>query len=58
MEKRTTPSKKKSHRRSRVGQTFSTLTRFIENTCKIYIFKKVYYKNIFNDLPNDTNYIP
>ena len=39
------------------GQTFLTLTRFVKNTCNIYISKQVYYENIFNDLPNDTNYV-
>jgi len=33
------------------------LTRFLENVCNIYISKNVYYENIFNDRPNDTNYV-
>jgi hypothetical protein len=38
----------------RASQTFSTLTRFVENACNIYILKWVYYESIFNDLPSDT----
>jgi hypothetical protein len=51
----TGPSHKKKNRASR---TSSTLIRSIENTCNIYISKKIYYESIFNDLPNGTNYIP
>ena len=50
------PSQKESRYGMRAGQTFSTLTRFVENTCNIYISKYVYYESIFNNLPNDTNY--
>jgi hypothetical protein len=34
----------------------SSLTRFVENIINIYISKYIYYKNIFNDSSNDTNY--
>jgi hypothetical protein len=51
------PSHKKSCHESRAGQILLNLTRFIKNTYNIYIFKKIYYESIFNDLPNDTNYI-
>ena len=40
----------------RAGQTFLSLTKFIKNINNIYIFKYIYYKNIFDDLSNDTNY--
>jgi hypothetical protein len=33
------PSQNRRRYRMRAGQTFSTLTRFIENTCNIYISK-------------------
>jgi hypothetical protein len=33
------PSQKKSRYENRVGQTFSTLTKFVENMCNIYISK-------------------
>jgi hypothetical protein len=39
----------------RTDQTFTTLTKFIENTCNIYISKQFYYESIFNDLSNDTS---
>jgi hypothetical protein len=42
----------------RVGQTFLSLTRFIENSRNICISKEVYYENRFNDVSNDTNYVP
>jgi hypothetical protein len=45
----------------RAGQTFLSLTRFIENSRNICISKEVYYENRFNDLSNDTNdtnYVP
>jgi hypothetical protein len=32
----------------RADQTFSTLTRFVENACNIYISKQVYYKVSIN----------
>jgi hypothetical protein len=35
----TTPSHIKSRRGKCAGQTFSTLTTFVENACNIYIFK-------------------
>ena len=52
------PSLKKKLLWERVGKAFSILIRFVENTCNIYIFKKVYYENIFDDIPNNTNYVP
>ena len=51
------PSQKEGRYAMHASQTFSTLTRFIENACNIYISKKVYYKSIFNDPSNDTNYV-
>jgi hypothetical protein len=33
------PSQKYSRYGNRVNQTFSTLTRFVKNTCNIYISK-------------------
>jgi len=42
----------------RAGQTFLSLTRFIENSSNICISKEIYYEKIFNDLSNDANYVP
>ena len=41
----------------RAGQTFLSLTRFVENISNGCISKLVYYKNKFNDLSNDTNHV-
>ena len=41
----------------RVDQTFLNLTKFIKNITIFFISKQIYYKNRFNDLSNDTNYI-
>jgi hypothetical protein len=38
-------------------QIFSTLIKFIENTCNIYISKQIYSESIFNDLSNDIDYV-
>jgi len=54
------PSLKKSRYGNRAGQTFSTLTRFIENAYVQHLYLQIsllYESTIFNDLPNDTNYI-
>jgi hypothetical protein len=39
----------------RVGQTFLTLTTFIENISNICISKYIYYENRFKYLSNNTN---
>jgi hypothetical protein len=41
----------------RAGQTFLSLTRFVEYIRNICITKYVYYENRFNDLSNDINYV-
>jgi hypothetical protein len=50
-------SQNSCHYGIRANQTFSSLTRCIENISNIYIFKYVYYENISKYLSNDTNYV-
>ena len=38
------PSLKKSRYENRAGQTFSTLSKFVENACNIYISNKFIMK--------------
>jgi hypothetical protein len=48
---------KKSCYGNRASQTFSTLTKIVQQYVQYLYLQIRFFKNILNDLPNDTNYV-